>query len=141
MNTLIWEEEYRLLEQAQGVHFNDLPMDSPLRNAVAKAILVLELSNILSGSRFDSDRHGNQLRIDDHSIGLFDFGEMMLDAPTETDVTQLQRALPYMIGDAFAPMSNLQLPTFQCYLKQLDENSPPSSFLTRAYRALLALQH
>lgn len=141
MRTIAWEEEYRLLEQAPGIHFNDLPKDSPLRTGIAKAILALELNNILSGSLFDSDRHGSQLRIDGNKIGLFDFGEMMLKAPNTSDILELQNALPFMIGDAFSPITDLKLPTFQRYLKQLDENNQPlSSFVTRAYRALLALQ-
>lgn len=72
--------EFRDQEKMPGVHFNDLPENTPqelaYKKSVAKAYMMLEFRNLLSGEAFDHDRHGAQLRVDPatNQLGLFDHG-------------------------------------------------------------------
>ncbi len=79
------DERWAILEKARGQDFKDLPM--PYKKSVAKAILTTELANMLSGKRFDSDRHGGQYKIDSENnvIGVFDTGSMSVIEPTAKD--------------------------------------------------------
>lgn len=97
-------KRYRFIQRVVGVEFNDLPLetveDNLIKTAVAKAVVYMELHNILQGSFFDSDRHGNQLKVDVLArnplklrLGLFDFGEMAVEAPNQTERLQLNHLL------------------------------------------------
>ncbi|WP_131783702.1 hypothetical protein [Legionella gresilensis] len=104
---------YRFITIMHGEEFNVLPDSTPeqryIKQAVAKAVITMELHNILRGGRFDSDRHGNQLRVEvreNHTktsdkvlrlhIGLYDFGEMALEEPTSQELMQLAMILNYL---------------------------------------------
>lgn len=90
---------YRVIERAYGIEFNELPKTTAchleIRKAVARAVITNELITILSGDCFDSDRHGNQLRISVDpdakviTLGLYDFGELALDRPNPAELQQL----------------------------------------------------
>lgn len=90
-------EGYRFIERVYGTEFNELPNqtseDKEIRRAIAKAVITVELINILRGDCFDSDRHGNQLRHQNHQLGLYDFGEMSLQPPSEVELKQLAKVL------------------------------------------------
>jgi len=70
--------EFRRMQKMKGPTFNDLPSTTPEealhKRQVAKAILYVELRNILSGNAFCPDRHGRNIRVDGNSVGHFDHG-------------------------------------------------------------------
>ena len=81
VSTAIWRDhgpEFRRMQKMKGPTFNDLPSETPEeilhKRKVAKAILYVELRNILSGGAFCVDRHGRNIRVDGNSIGHFDHG-------------------------------------------------------------------
>lgn len=86
-------EGYRFIDRAHGEEFNCLPAVTPsdkqARRLVALAVLRIELEHMFNRDHFDSDRHGNQLRVQIDvkaktlKLGLYDFGEMSLDKPTD----------------------------------------------------------
>jgi hypothetical protein len=83
------------------------------------------------------------MRVSQHAnatidVGLFDFAETMVDPPTDDDIAQLAKAIPYMIGDLMAD-TQLELPKFQHFVDIIGVNNL-SQYVTRSYRALLALQ-
>ncbi|WP_419418493.1 AarF/UbiB family protein [Legionella sp. D16C41] len=90
---------YRLIDRMHGIEFNDLPNqtaeEQEIKKAIAIAVVTTELTHILQGRAFDSDRHGNQLRamIDKENktihLGLYDFGEMSLVPPTLHEIALL----------------------------------------------------
>lgn len=141
---------YRIITRMHGVEFNDLPSNTPqeefVKRTVAQAVITMELQNILRGQQFDSDRHGNQLRVQikgqgtrqlDLQLGLYDFGEMSLTAPTDDELHQLADVL-----------KNMQ--TIRFWGKNIDEviadrintavtRQEPTHFLMRIRKAFLAL--
>ena len=133
------------MQKAEGQHFNDWPIDSPVRRTAAKAILTLELGEMLKGEPVDSDRHGGQMRVSESSdgaiiVGVFDFAEMMTASPTESDILPLSEAMPYIIADAFRS-AEINLPGFEHYTDQLRaQQQSLNPYVTTCYRALLALQ-
>jgi predicted unusual protein kinase regulating ubiquinone biosynthesis (AarF/ABC1/UbiB family) len=81
VSTAIWRDhgpEFRRMQKMKGPTFNDLPaktlQERLHKRAIAKAILYVELRNILSGGAFCVDRHGRNMRVDGKSIGHFDHG-------------------------------------------------------------------
>ncbi len=66
------------MQKMKGPTFNDLPANTPeealQKRHVAKAIVYVELRNILSGNAFCVDRHGRNIRVDGSSVGHFDHG-------------------------------------------------------------------
>lgn len=79
--TAAWSDhgpEFRRMQKMNGPTFNDLPASTPEeilhKRQVAKAIVYVELRNILSGNPFCVDRHGRNIRVDGTSVGHFDHG-------------------------------------------------------------------
>jgi hypothetical protein len=79
--TAAWSDhgpEFRRMQKMKGPTFNDLPANTPEealhKRHVAKAIVYVELRNILSGNAFCVDRHGRNIRVDGSSVGHFDHG-------------------------------------------------------------------
>jgi hypothetical protein len=84
------------MDIAEGVHFNDLPEQTSeeknFKRRAAMAHLIPYLAAIMKGVAFDYDRHGAQSRVhvdpskplleQDISIGIFDPGGMLLEAPS-----------------------------------------------------------
>lgn len=95
--------DWALLERARGPVFNELPetteAERALKRNFAKAYILFEARNILSGRRFDHDRHGAQLCVDadTHVVGVFDTGAIRLHEPTRED----QKNLGHILYDAF----------------------------------------
>jgi len=143
---------YRFIEYVAGNEFNDLPTqtraDMQIRKTTAKAVMIIEFINIMRGKYFDSDRHGNQLRVDvDHDkkeihVGLYDFGEMALEMPSLQDIQQL--------ADVFRaiPIAALKKLSFADALDDLlarritvlTEKGINARYLMRVRKGLLALQ-
>ncbi len=142
MKTISFNQQFRILEQAEGTHFNDLPEGSETRKTSALAIAFVEICNLLRGKRIDSDRHGAQMKVKQEAniikIGLFDFGEVMVDLPSEHDISQLAEAIPYMMGELIKS-SRPDVPTFQHYIQKVGSVNL-SPYVARCYRSLLALQ-
>lgn len=90
------------LQRAEGILFNDLPENTEeevkYKKKFAKGYITFEIMNILSGRKFDHDKHGAQLCInpENNKVGIFDTGAMALNDPTE----QEQRLLGNVIYDA-----------------------------------------
>jgi hypothetical protein len=88
---------YQFIELAPGKHFNDLPDKSlkqqEYKTKLAIAYFAFEINNLLQGNRFDSDRHGAQLRIKDNDLYLFDWGNMQLLPPAADQLEQLGSAI------------------------------------------------
>ncbi|MFI4963337.1 MAG: hypothetical protein ACHP6H_05720, partial [Legionellales bacterium] len=77
---------FKRADIAPGVHFNDLN-PSPYKEAIAKAMIVTQLSLRLAGVNTDLDRHGGNIKIQGTTIAHFDFGAMNLAPLTEEDKT------------------------------------------------------
>ncbi len=143
MKKIIYDQDFRILEQAPGLHFNDLQPGSTVRTTVAKAVALVEASNLLRGNRIDSDRHGAQMRVQQKNnntitVGLFDFAEVITDPPSLQDVSQFEKAIPYMMGDLMRSTFP-EMPTFQQFVAKTGTENL-SHYVTRSYRSLLALQ-
>ena len=79
--TAAWSDhgpEFRRMQKMKGPTFNDIPSNTPEetqhKQQVAKAIVYVELRNILSGNAFCVDRHGRNIRVDGSAVGHFDHG-------------------------------------------------------------------
>jgi hypothetical protein len=139
-------EGYRFIERMYGTEFNELPNQTPedkeIRRAIAKAIITVELINILQGDCFDSDRHGNQLRHQNHQLGLYDFGEMALQPPNEVELKQLANVLSDIPIAAIKNRlfnTNFDLLLTEHIRKAL-KSGEPTSYLMRVRKGLLALR-
>ena len=71
---------------APGEHFNDLK-DSPYKQAIAKAMVVTQISLRLAGVNTDLDRHGGNIKVHENTITHFDFGAMNTTPLTTEDKT------------------------------------------------------
>ncbi|QLZ69685.1 hypothetical protein FOLKNPGA_02483 [Legionella sp. PC1000] len=139
-------EGYRFIERIYGTEFNELPNQTPedneIRRAIAKAIITVELINILQGECFDSDRHGNQLRHQNHQLGLYDFGEMSLQPPNEVELKQLANVLSDIPQAAIK--NKLFNTSFDLLLTKhiriALKAGEPTSYLMRVRKGLLALR-
>ncbi len=115
-------DDYRIVIDIQGDHFNDLKCSDDLKQVIAKAIFMSELYMLLSGKPFDHDRHGHNqgIRIIPASaqnpkckiiIGNFDEGAISTQPPT----TKQKELFAQIIMDAlinssrfgFSPGSSL----------------------------------
>lgn len=139
-----WSKEHRLLELAEGDHLNDFSQDSPVRVAAGKAIALHEIGSLLRGEEVDSDRHGGNFRMIEKdgviTITVFDLGELMLKPPSENEINDLANALPFMVGDILSGVNKRQ-PSFSDYMQSIkSKGGALSPYVTRCYRALLALQ-
>ncbi len=94
-------QNWILMDRASGPLFNDLLETTPEQKAYkkhfAKSYIVFEIMNILSGEKFDHDKHGAQLCIDleTNRVGIFDTGAMALESPTPKE----QKILGHVIYD------------------------------------------
>lgn len=136
---------YKFLEAMEGVDFNDLPDGTHeqriIKMATAKAVIEMELRNILRGQCFDSDRHGNQLKVKIEStsplvlkLGLFDFGEMSLNLPTVTDLRQLSKLMTRLI---------IMRDIYHCIHEAISDAKKCGEsigYLMRVHKGFLALQ-
>lgn len=77
-------DNYKRVTIAQGEHFNDLKSSS-YKTALAKAMIVTQLSLRLAGCNTDLDRHGGNIKVKGTTITHFDFGAMNLSPITQED--------------------------------------------------------
>ena len=143
---------YRFIDLIHGIEFNDLAQQGKIGKqqlkTIAKAQIQLEFINILRGGRFDSDRHGNQMRIliDEANkcieIGLYDFGEISLEAPTEFEINQFAVMLEKLPMAALksGSMGNVFDDVISAYIDIQRSEGHSISYLMRIRKALLALQ-
>jgi predicted unusual protein kinase regulating ubiquinone biosynthesis (AarF/ABC1/UbiB family) len=91
-------KEYRSMQYAPGLHFDELPENTPqeksLKQKIATALFVAEIQQILSGNAFDCDRHEWQYKMHRQSNGqymiyAFDHGGMSMDKPNLTEKVKL----------------------------------------------------
>ena len=78
-------DTWAIMDKAFGKDFQDLLPEN--KKTVAKAVVTMEFANMLSGHRFDSDRHSGQYKIDENTntIGIFDTGSISIVEPTEKE--------------------------------------------------------
>ncbi|MDD5586205.1 MAG: hypothetical protein PHY92_04510 [Alphaproteobacteria bacterium] len=97
-----------IMHRAKGLIFNDLPMDTPeqiaYKKAFAKAYIVFEVRRIISGRKFDHDKTGAQLCINENTneVGIFDTGAMALREPTVKEQKQLGHVIYDVIRNAYS---------------------------------------
>jgi hypothetical protein len=143
---------YRFLTRMYGPEFNDLPLDTSfnrnIKKEIAKEVLRIELINILSASYFDSDRHGNQMRvhIDQENaqitLGLYDFGEMALEKPGKDEIAQMAKVISE-IPHALIKLQAFDRAMDEVIARNIEEalrKKSCVSYLSRVRKAVLALQ-
>lgn len=135
------------MDRAHGLDLDQI-QDPKYKKAVSKAYFTVELMNMLSGSRFDHDRHSKQLKIDPktNTIGLFDTGAMAIVDPSEKDkellgkviYRTLQKTLDYSSegNDAFGKIGAILSAEIE---KVHVEGETTGTYLTECQRGLLAL--
>ena len=139
---------YRIISKLDGTEFNDLPSQTQdeirLKKEVAKAVLTIELANIFSGKQFDSDRHGNQMRVKVDrrkvQLGLYDFGEMALQPPSEAEIELFCKALRDL-PEALISLGSFDK-AFESTLSKhinLEKSEENKRHLMRIRKAILAL--
>ncbi len=144
-----WSErgkDWAILEKAQGIDFKDLT--EPYKTSVAKTIFSTELANMLSGKRFDSDRHGGQYKIDPktNTIGIFDTGSISMVEPTQKEQEVLGVVLARTaigitknpnIAGVFSQEIDKAISEF--YKTEISQNRSIPPYLSEFQRGLLAL--
>lgn len=109
----------------------------------AKGYITFEIMNILSGKKFDHDKHGAQLCVNpiNNKVGIFDTGAMALEDPTE----QEQRLLGNVIYDAIKASIQGDK-SFSAFSKaitnkidQLHKEGIDTQYLVEVKKGLLAL--
>lgn len=140
---------YRFLEKMHGQEFNRLPQaDHAYRKLLAKSLIELELRQIFSGDNFDTDRHGNQLKINLDKkkkiidVGLYDFGEMSLEKPNPVELKQMAELIDSLPGKC-SPRSNFYDVLNAALTEKIKlsaSHSEPTTYLMRVRKALLALR-
>ncbi len=139
---------WAVMEKAQGKDFNDLAQ--PYKKAAAKAVFVTELANMLSGKRFDSDRHSGQYKFDTetNTIGVFDTGSISIVEPSEKEKYVLGAVLAQTVQKLVADSKNTPASIFcaeidkgiaHFYAKEIKEDKPIPPYLSEFQRGLLAL--
>lgn len=136
------------LERAKGVDLDDIS-NPAYKKAVSKAYFTVELMNMLSGGKFDHDRHSKQLKIDTqtNTIGLFDTGAMAIVDPKEKDkellgkviYKTLQKNLDYSSNDGDKAFSRVGAILSSEIEKVYADKQTDSTYLTECQRGLLAL--
>ncbi|WP_131783991.1 hypothetical protein [Legionella gresilensis] len=143
---------YRFIDRMYGTEFNELPDSTPeeknIKKAISIAVMTMELTHILKGGVFDSDRHGNQLRViinqDTKTIhlGLYDFGEMALNPPTPQEIVLLAGVFHKLLQPIILFQGHDGIDTVLAkHIQQNVENNPTGAhYLMRVRRSLLALR-
>ncbi|AUH73404.1 M48 family metallopeptidase [Legionella sainthelensi] len=99
-------DNFKRVTIAPGEHFNDLKASS-YKTALAKAMIITQLSLRLAGFNTDLDRHGGNIKIQGNTICHFDFGAMNLSSITEEDKRITGKILAQILiavfkGEAFS---------------------------------------
>lgn len=140
-------KNWMIMNKAKGFLFNDLPEKTPeqiqYKKMFAKAYIVFEVMNILSGGKFDHDKHGAQLCVDEETnqVGVFDTGAMALVTPKPEE----QKLLGHVIYDVIK--SNVkEQGSFMSFshiisnkIDELYKNGVNTQYLVEVKKGLLAL--
>lgn len=146
MDWVARDKEYAVMERAQGVDFKDL--QDPYKTAAAKAVFATELSNMLSGKRFDSDRHGGQYKFDTRNnvIGVFDTGSMSVIEPTEKErevlgivLARTLKGLRHNPNVTAVFSAEIDRTANEFYADELAHNRAVPPYLSEFQRGMLAL--
>ena len=139
-------KDWAIMDKAQGVDFKEL--QEPYKTAAAKAVFSTELANMLSGKRFDSDRHGGQYKFDTQNnvIGVFDTGSMSMTEPTDKErqalgivLARTLKALRHNQNVASAFSSEIDKVTNELYKNEIAKNKTVPPYLSEFQRGMLAL--
>ncbi len=140
-------ETWAIMDKAQGKDFGDLSPQN--KKTFAKAIVTMEFANMLSGQRFDSDRHSGQYKIDEttNTIGIFDTGNISIIEPTEKERRVLGIVLANTvkrlghgedsIGEALC--TEIEKAIKAHYKEEINKERPIPPFLSEFQRGVLAL--
>ncbi|MDD3019719.1 MAG: hypothetical protein PHX61_01910 [Alphaproteobacteria bacterium] len=136
-----------VMDRAKGLTYNALPEETPeqiiYKRHFARAYILFEMTNILSGGRFDHDRHGAQLSVDvaTNKAGLYDTGAMALLDPSPKEQRLLGSVLYKVlhaemrgedIVSTFGRVTNEQI-------EELHRNGHDTQYLVEVKKGVLAL--
>lgn len=101
------ENAYKIMEMAPGMSLTSAKISEAEKHDFAIAYTALELMILLSGERWDTDRHAGQQNFynkdfRDFCIGIFDTGAQMKDAPKKSDKIMLGHLLYELVRGARA---------------------------------------
>jgi len=142
-------QNWATMEKALGTDYAEL--EQPYKKAVAKAIFTTELSSMMSGKRFDFDRHAGQYKIDEktNTIGIFDTGSMSVVEPTTKEKEVLGRVLANTImalkndennsGIGRILSDEIDKGIAQYYAQEISTGKQVPPYLSEFQRGLLAL--
>ena len=96
---------YKIMEMAPGKSLSSSDIDEDEKHDFAVAYVALELSILLSGARWDTDRHAGQQNFynsnfRDFCIGIFDTGAQMSNEPSRRDKIMLGHLVYELIRGA-----------------------------------------
>ena len=146
MDWIARDKEWALMDKAQGVDFKDLK--EPYKTAAAKAVFTTELANMLSGKRFDSDRHGGQYKFDTQNsvIGVFDTGSMSMTEPTDKErqglgivLARTLKGMRHNPNIAAVFSTEIDKTANELYKNEIRENKDIPPYLSEFQRGMLAL--
>lgn len=136
-----------IMDRAKGPTFNALPENAPeeiaYKRQFAKGYIVFELQNILSGRKFDHDKHGAQLSIDPetNAVGIYDTGAMALHDPKPEEQRLLGNIVHGALKDAMKGQE-----TFSSFGRAVDDKindlharGHDTQYLVEVKKGLLAL--
>lgn len=141
-------QTWATMEKASGVDFSEL--EPKYKKTAAKAVFTMELTNILSGNRFDSDRHAGQYKFDvsTNTIGIFDTGSISMIEPGEKEKMVLGRVLAQTVK-ALSEDNGGNVGGVLCreidkgiekyYKEEIAAGKPIPPYLSEFQRGLLAL--
>lgn len=140
-------QNWIIMDRAKGQTYNALPEDTPEQIAYkkhfARSYILFEMTNILSGRKFDHDRHGAQLSVDTatNKVGIYDTGAMALQDPAP----EAQRTLGGIIYDVFKAamsgqdaVSSFGLITGE-KIEELHNQGQDTQYLVEVKKGILAL--
>jgi len=150
LQTMDWSakgKNWIIMRRARGPIYNNLPEDTAenidYKKSFAKAYITFEMTQILSGQKFDHDRHGAQLCIDPETndVGIFDTGAMALNCPAPQD----QKILGHVMYDVMKRAvhqkhSFMDLATIlNDKIEHLYEQNIDTQYLVEVKKGMLAL--
>jgi len=140
-------QRYKIYDMADGVHFNDLPVDTDeevwLKRAIAKASITRHLAAMLRGQAVDSDPHGKQQKIIfkhnaqgemEAHFQRFDDGAMAVRKPTKEE----KGVLGEVLGKTLLLSLGQHMPMAEAMQKVTKEyeNTEHTHYLETSKRAL-----
>ena len=140
-------QNWIIMDRAKGQTFNAMPEETAeqrdYKRQFAKAYVVFELRNIVSGKKFDHDKHGAQLSVDPetNAVGIYDTGAMALHDPSPEEQKLLGNVIYDVLktalkgDDAFASFSRI----IGEKIDELHKNGKNTQYLVEVKKGLLAL--